>query len=336
MSKIPYNEEPKRNKLSEHANVEKNNKISLIQNLIRFSFSTFVSEFMQTEAPKNSNRRLRSSYISAILSISLVLLMLGLLGLLLLDAKKISDYVKEHVEVNVYLVDGISNSEIKRFQEKIEKQPYAKSVLYISKQQALDSLIKELGEDAMGMLEANPLPATLDVRVNAAYSNQDSLRKIHEELSANKLTREVTYQQTEVDKMNENFRAIAMVILVFCGLLFFIAVALINNTIRLSMYSRRFLIKSMQLVGATKAFIRWPFLKKGIIHGIIAGVIAGILLAGIIYVIDTRFPELGQLSDMRMLGILVGGVVVLGLLLSFISTFFAVNRYLRLNTDELY
>lgn len=291
---------------------------------------------MQTEAPKNSNRRLRSSYISAILSISLVLLMLGLLGLLVLDAKKISDYVKEHVELNVYLNDGIASADIKRFQKNIEQKPYAKSVVYISKQQALDSLMKELGEGALGMLESNPLPATIDIRVNSAYSNPDSLKKIHDELASSNLAREVTYQQTEVDKMNENFKAIAMVILVFCALLFFIAVALINNTIRLSMYSRRFLIKSMQLVGATRAFIRWPFLKRGILHGIYAGIIAGILLSGIIYVIHTRFPELGQLSDMRMLGILVGGVLVLGLLLSFISTFFAVNRYLRLKTDELY
>lgn len=291
---------------------------------------------MQTEAPKNSNRRLRSSYISAILSISLVLLMLGLLGLLVLDAKKISDYVKEHVELNIYLNDGISNSEIKKFQSSLEKKPYAKSVVYISKQQALDSLMKELGEDALGMLESNPLPATIDIRVQSEYSNPDSLKKIHDDLSASNFAREVTYQQTEVDKMNENFRAIAMVILVFCGLLFFIAVALINNTIRLSMYSRRFLIKSMQLVGATRSFIRWPFIKKGIFHGIYAGIIAAILLSGIIYVIHTRFPELGQLSDMRMLGILVGGILVLGLILSFISTFFAVNRYLRLKTDELY
>lgn len=291
---------------------------------------------MQTEAPKNSNRRLRSSYISAILSISLVLLMLGLLGLLVLDAKKISDYVKEHVELNVFLNDGISNSDIKKFHREIEKRPYTKSVVYISKQEALDSLIIELGEDALGMLESNPLPATLDIRVNAEYSNPDSLKKIHNELSGSNLAREVSYQHTEVDKMNDNFRAIAMVILVFCALLFFIAVALINNTIRISMYSRRFLIKSMQLVGATKAFIRWPFLKKGIGHGIIAGIIASILLSGIIYLIHTHFPELGQLSDLRMLAILIGSVLVLGLLLSFISTYFAVNRYLRLKTDELY
>lgn len=291
---------------------------------------------MQTDPSKNSNRRLRSSYISAILSISLVLLLLGLLGLLVIDAKKISDYVKEHVELNVFLNDRITNADLQRFQKKIEREPYAKSVVYISKQQALDSLMKELGEDALGMLESNPLPASLDIRVQAEYSNPDSLKKIREELTASNLVREVAYQQTEVDKMNKNFRAVAMVILVFCGLLFFIAVALINNTIRLSMYSRRFLIKSMQLVGATKAFIRWPFLKKGVVHGIYAGIIAGILLSGVIYIIHSRFPELGQLSDLPMLSILVGGIVVLGLLLSFLSTYFAVNRYLRLKTDELY
>lgn len=291
---------------------------------------------MNNSTSKDGSVRLRSSYLSSVISISLVLFLLGLLGLLVIDARKISDYVKEHISVNLFLHDHVSVAEAAKFQAKLEKEDFVRTSKYISKEDALDSLKKELGEDALGMLEANPLPATIDIRIQASYAHPDSLKKIKEQLSGNKLIREVTYMQTQVDKMNENFRTVAMIILIFCALLFFIAVALINNTIRLSMYSRRFLIKSMQLVGATKGFIRLPFLKKGIGHGFSAGIVACVLLSGIIYLIHTRFPELGQLSDLKMLGILFSGVLLAGILISIISTFFAVNRYLRMKMDDLY
>ena len=150
------------------------------------------------------------------------------------------------------------------------------------------------------------------------------------------MVREVTYQQTEVDRMNDNFRMIAIAVLAFCLLLFFIAVALINSTIRITMYSRRFLIKSMQLVGATKSFIRKPFIFRALLHGFYGGIIACILLTGMLYLIRSKIPELVQLQDIKANGILFGGVIILGILLSIISTFFAVNRYLRLKLDELY
>jgi cell division transport system permease protein len=291
---------------------------------------------MESVQTKDGNRKLRSSYASAIISVALVLFMLGLLGLLVLDAKKISDYVREHVQLTVYLNENLPQADIDRFTREILVQKYAREVRYISKEAAMDSLKKDLGESAVSMLDVNPLPATIDVNVKANYAHPDSLRIIKEELSTNKMVRDVIYQQTEIKSLNENFRTLALVILVFCGLLLFIAIVLINNTIRLALYSKRFLIKSMQLVGATKGFIRKPFLRRSLAHGIYAGIICLLLLSGIIYLIERQFPELNQLADFKILGILCGGILLFGMVLSGISTFFAVNRYLRLHVDELY
>jgi cell division transport system permease protein len=303
----------------------------------RYSFSTFVPILkMQTEPLKDGSRRLRSSYLSAIVSISLVLWMLGLLGLLVIDSRKISNYLKEHVELNIFLRDNISEKDLAQFQQEIGALPFVHSARYITKEEALDSLKKDLGEGAVSMLESNPLPASIDIHLNADYTEPDSLKNIKTALEQIPLVREVSYQQTEVKRMNDNFRTVALVILVFCCLLFFIAVALINNTIRLSLYSKRFLIKSMQLVGATKGFIRKPFLKKGFVHGLYAGILSCILLGGVIYLIHSRFPELEQLSDFNLLITLFGLIVLFGIILSGISTFFAVNRYLKLRSEELY
>jgi cell division transport system permease protein len=285
---------------------------------------------------KSGNKRLRSSYLSSIISISLVLFMLGLLGMLVLDAKKISDYVKEHVQLNVFLNENLSDQEVSAFQSLLEKNQAIKSVRFISKQEALDSLKKVLGEDATSMLEVNPLPASFELKLNAAYTDAESLKSISEDMRKNKLVREVTYQQNEVDKMNENFKVVAIGILLFCALLFFIAVALINSTIRLSMYSRRFLIKSMQLVGATKGFIRRPFISRAFAHGLYAGITACVLLSGLLYLVRTKLPEFVQLQDLKDNGILFVGIIVIGILLSVASTFFAVNRYLRIKVEELY
>ncbi len=262
--------------------------------------------------------------------------MLGLLGMLVLDAKKISDYVKEHVQLNVFLNDEISDQEVSALQSLLEKDAAIKSVRFVSKQEALDSLKKDLGADATSMLEVNPLPSSFELKLNAAYTSAEMLKNIAEEIRKNKMVREVTYQQTEVDKMNENFKVIAIGILIFCVLLFFIAVALINSTIRIAMYARRFLIKSMQLVGATKSFIRKPFLARAFIHGLYAGFIACLLLGGLLYLVHSKLPELVQMQDLKANGILFAGIVLLGVLLSVLSTFFAVNRYLRVRVEELY
>lgn len=285
---------------------------------------------------KSGNRRLRSSYLSSIISISLVLFMLGMLGMLMIDAKKISDYVREHVQLNVFLNDNVSQQEISAFQDLLEKNEAVRSVRFISKEQALDSLRKELGPDATSMLDENPLPASYELKLNAAFTEAGMLKKISDDIRQNAMVREVTYRQSEIEKMNENFRVIAIGLLFFCALLFFIAIALINSTIRLSMYSKRFLIKSMQLVGATKGFIRRPFMRRSLVHGFYAGVIACILLSGLLYLVYTKLPELVQMRDLKELGILFAGILVFGILLSALSTFLAVNRYLRIRLEDLY
>ncbi|MBL0105541.1 MAG: cell division protein FtsX [Bacteroidetes bacterium] len=218
----------------------------------------------------------------------------------------------------------------------LNESDFVKSAHYVSKEEALDSLKKELGEGATQMIESNPLPASIDILVKAAYSNPDSLARIKDQLGKVQLVKEVSYQQTEIDQMTKNFRTIAMIILLFCALLLFVAIVLINNTIRLALYSKRFLIKSMQLVGATKGFIRWPFLKRGMVHGIYAGVISILLLSAVIYAIHLQFPDFEQLSDVKSLALIFPSVVLFGVVLSGFSTFFAINRYLRMQGSELY
>lgn len=263
--------------------------------------------------------------------------MIGMLGILVLDARKLSDYVREHVQLTVFLKDEAGKPEVDALQQLISESAFTRSVRYISKEEALDSLKKELGEDATGMLESNPLPASLDIRVKAEYTDPDSLEAIRTSLSGNdKIVQEVIYQRSQVDQINRNFRTVALGLAAFSILLLLVAVALINNTIRLSLYSSRFLIKSMQLVGATRNFIRWPFLKRSFAYGLTAGLFALILLSGIVYLIAVKFPDFGQLSDTQSLLILFGTILVSGILLSGISTYFAVNKYLRLKLDELY
>ncbi len=296
---------------------------------------TFV--IMTTTIAKENRRRLRTSYFSAVLSISLVLFMVGLLGILVMDARKLSDYVKEHVQLSVYLNDAATPPEIVAFRQLISESDFARETFYISKEAALDSLKKELGEDAVGMLESNPLPASIDVRVKADYASVDSLEKIKASLSSNgNLVDEVSYQRTQVDKISRNFRSVAWALLAFSALLLLIAIALINNTIKLSLYSSRFVIKSMQLVGATQGFIRRPFIVRSVKHGLFAGMIACVLLAIILYLLTDRFPDLGQLTDISSIGMLFSAIIVLGILISGISTYLAVNKHLKVRVEDLY
>ena len=285
---------------------------------------------------KASRKRLRSSYFSTIISITLVLFMVGLLALLFLDARKISDYVKEHIQLSVFMNDNVDSVEVSALQNLLENSPFVKSARFISKQQALDSLKKVLGEDAVSMVESNPLPASIDIMLHAEYAHPDSMQKIATAIQTNKIVREVSYQQSQVEKMNNNFRTAALVMLLFCALLFVIAIALINNTVRLSMYSRRFLIKSMQLVGATKGFIRKPFIRLSAIHGLYSGIIACFLLGGLLLLIQNNFPDLIQMLDVKEIALLFAAIILFGIFMAAVSSLFAVNRYLNLKVDDLY
>lgn len=291
---------------------------------------------MATAEDRFSKKRLRSSYLTVVISISLVLFMLGLLGLMLLQAKNLSHYVKENIGFSVMLKEGVKEVDIVKFQKSLDAAPYVKSTEYIDKDRAAKELTSDLGEDFVGFLGYNPLLASIEVRLNADYANPDSLQWIESKMMENPRIKEVFYQKDLVVLVNENVKKISIVISVFSVLLLIIAVTLINNSIRLALYSKRFIIKTMQLVGATSGFIQRPFIWRGILNGLIGAMIAitGILL--LLYYAQQKMPELFNLQDVELLGSLFGLVLLLAVIITWISTSLAVRRYLRMKTDKLY
>ncbi len=291
---------------------------------------------MSNDQDKYARRRLQSSYLSTVISVSLVLFMLGLLGLIVLHAKKLSDYVKENIGVSVIIKEDTHPVDVIRLKKSLEGAKYVKTSQYITKDQAAKKLQDDLGEDFITFLGYNPLLSSIELRLKAQYANNDSIAWIEKDLLKNERIKEVFYQKSLVEMVNENIKKISLVILGFSGILMLIAIALINNTIRLSIYSKRFIIKSMQLVGATKGFIRKPFLFAGIFQGIFASFIAIGLLWGVLYFAQKEIPELFELQDTQMFLTLFGVVALLGVFISLISTFFAVRKYLKINTSDLY
>jgi cell division transport system permease protein len=291
---------------------------------------------MGRQEDKYNRKRLQSSYVTTIVSITLVLFMMGLLGLIILHAKKLSDYVKENIGFSIIMKDNIKEAGIIKLQKILDATEYVKSTEYITKEQAAQDFEQELGEEFTSFLGYNPLLPTIEVRFKAEYANNDSLTIIKEKILENSNVKEVFYQESLVDVVNKNVRKISIIILGFSTLLLIIAIALINNTIRLSVYSKRFLIRSMQLVGATQNFISRPFVWKGILHGVIGSFIAILLLTGIIYVSQRELPELINLQDIDLFLSLFGIVILLGIIISWLSNFLAVRKYIRLKTDSLY
>ena len=291
---------------------------------------------MKKKESRITRRRLRSSYVTSIISISLVLFLLGLLGLLLLNAKKLSDYVKENIGISIILKEGVKEVDIRRLQKELDAAPYVKSTEYISREEAAKNLQEELGEDFIDFLGYNPLLASIDVYLYAEYAKIDTIVQIENNIGRFPEVKEVFYHKSLVHLINENVRKISIFILTFSTLLFVIALTLINNTIRLSVYSRRFLINTMQLVGATNGFIRRPFLMRSIMHGIYGALIAIGLLVGVICLAQREFSEIVSFKDVEILGVLFIFVLILGILITWISTFFAVNKFLRVQEDELY
>ncbi|MDD2195728.1 MAG: permease-like cell division protein FtsX [Bacteroidales bacterium] len=285
---------------------------------------------------RSTKWRIRSSYLSSIISNSLVLFMLGILMLLLFNAKRLSDFVKESIGFSVILHDDMREVDANFLRKTLDASPYVRLTEFISKDQAAKELQEELGEDFMGFLGYNPLSSSIEVRLNADYANPDSIRLIEDELMALRPVKEVFYQKSLVNLVNDNVRKISGIILLFGLLLFFIAVVLINNTIRLSVYSKRFLINTMKLVGATWGFIRRPFLIKGLAHGFYASILAIALLSGVIYLIQNEFYEVINFGQVELLAIIFGLVVLAGLVINSFSTFFAVRKYLKLKVDDLY
>jgi cell division transport system permease protein len=287
------------------------------------------------EASASANKT-KSIYISTVFGIALVLLMVGLLGLILVHANNLQRYVKENIVLNIYVDDAAHETDILQLQRELEANPMVKQTQYVNKELAARNLQKDLGEDFVKFLGYNPLSASLDVYLKADYANNADIDKFKAELLKNPLVKEVKYQQSLVDMMNQNLTSITLIILAFTAIFVVVSVALINNTIRLAIYSQRFLIKSMQLVGATKGFIRKPFILYGIWHGILGGLIAIVILVGTLYFAYQQVPDLIVLQNYYEFGIVFLIVIGMGLFISGFSTFLAVNKFLRLKIYDLY
>jgi len=283
-----------------------------------------------------SSKKTKSIYISTVFGIAMVLLMVGLLGLILVHANKLSRYVKENIVVNVYVDEGAHEADVFQLQKQIDANPMVKQTQYVSKELAARNLQKDLGEDFVKFLGYNPLSQSLDVYLKAEYANNTGIAKFKAELLKNPLVKEVKYQQSLVDQMNQNLTSISLIILGFTAIFIILSVALINNTIRLAIYSQRFLIKSMQLVGATKSFIRKPFILYGVWHGILGALIAVLILMLTLYLTQKEIPDLIVLQDYTEFIIVFVVVIGLGIFISAFSTFLAVNKYLRLKIYNLY
>ena len=287
-------------------------------------------------AEEKRRNKISSSSITTVISVSLVLFLLGVLGVLFISAKKISDHLKENIGFHVYLKDNAKDDEIDRLHNFLNACSYVKSSAFLSKDSAAAIYKQEIGEDFISFIGYNPLPSSMEVQLKADYANPDSIAWIQKQILDFTSVKEFDYQQSLVTLVNKNVNRFAFVLVIFIGLLLFVALALINNTIRLAIYSKRFVIRTMQLVGATGSFIRKPFIADGIMHGIIAGLIANIMLWGVLFAALQKVPDLEQITDKMMMLFLFGIVLVLGVFISGISTFFAVRKYLRLNSEDLY
>jgi cell division transport system permease protein len=291
---------------------------------------------MSANAYKFSKRRARTSAISTIVGISLVLFMLGILTLIVLSAQKITQHIKENITVQVFLKEDAKDADVMFFKKSVDTERYVRTSEYITKETAAKELQEELGEDFITFLGYNPLTPSINVKLNAQYANLDSVGWIEKQFMANNVVKEVVYHPDLIRQIDQNINKISIIILAFSVLLFIIAIALINNTIRLSIYSKRLIIRSMQLVGATKSFIQKPFIMKGIMHGVYASIIAIALICAVIYFVQNEIPEFFELQDAVMFAKLFGIVVLLGLLISGVSTFLAVRKYLRMNSDQIF
>ena len=291
---------------------------------------------MASSFEKYQKRRLITSYFSVVISIALVLFLVGLLALLVLNTKKVADHFKEQVALSIYLKDTAKEVEIDQLQKSLALSDYTKNTEFISKEQAAKAYSEEIGENFMEFLGYNPLQNSIDVYFNADYVSETKIAEISRDLGEKEFVDEIIYDKPLIALLNDNIKRLSFWILAVSGLLTFIAVLLINSSIRLSVYAKRFTIKTMQMVGATKRFIRRPFILKSIKLGIIGSTISLAGMGVVLYYLNKSFPELNLISDEILLASIFAGVLVLGILISWLSTFFATQRFLNLKTDELY
>ena len=291
---------------------------------------------MSSSFEKFQKRRLISSYFSVVLSMFLVLFLLGILGFFVINSKKLSDDFKEEIVMTVFFKNEATDSTMVAFGQELKAATFVKSSDYVTKEQAAKMHTDIIGEDFMTFLGANPLQNSYDIHLKADYIDTENIRKIESRFLANDMIADIVYDKQLVSLVNDNIKKVSMWILIISGILALIAVLLINSSMRLSIYSNRFIIKTMQMVGATKSFIRKPFIWRSIRLGVIGAVLAIIALIGTLIYIDNSFPSLNILEDQLMVVLVLLGVLAVGILITWVSTFFATQKYLNLRTDDLY
>lgn len=281
-------------------------------------------------------RRLAGAWLSTVISISLVLLLVGVAGLLVANARSVSDYFKENMQVSVLMKQEVGDDEAMEYVSDLDAKPFIKSTTFVSREQGAKEMTDLLGEDFLNVFEAAPIPVSVDVTLKADYVSSGSLEVVKNEIMKSPLVDEVVYQQSLVDKLNTNLRKISMVLGVFIVLLLFISFVLINNTVRLNVFSRRFTIHTMRLVGATKSFIRAPFLVQAVFQGLFSALLATLMLVGILFFVRSEFAQLFEVFRLDMLLIVIGVEILAGVLICVVSTALVVGRLVSLSKDELY
>ena len=281
-------------------------------------------------------RRLANAYLSSVISISLVLLLVGVASMLLVNAKGVSDYFKENLQVSVLMKQTVSEEDAMTYCDWLSGERYIKSTTYVSKEQGERELARQLGDDFLAIFETSPIPVSIDVTLPAEYVSTDSLEVVRAEISQSPLVEEVNYQRSLVDALNANLSRISVILGFFIALMLFISYVLINNTVRLSVFARRFTIHTMKLVGATRSFIRAPFLVQSCFQGIFSAFIAIIALLGILFFVRSEFEQLFEIFRLNLLLMVMGIVLASGVIICLISTYFVVNKLVSLRKDELY
>jgi cell division transport system permease protein len=291
---------------------------------------------MSTQEEKYQKRRLRNSYITSVISITLVLFLLGIQGLILIHAHKLSRYVRENIGVTVVLKDSARDADIARLQKQLDFSPAVKSTIFVSKDEAATQLTEELGEDFIDFIGYNPLSASIEIRLNAAFANNDSMAVLVNQLMEISEVQDVYYQKNLVQTINDNVRRISFVLLSISAIILLIAITLINNTIRLSVYSKRLLIKSMQLVGATQGFIRKPFIRRGILQGIIGATLSCVMIGFALYYLQSYAPDIVTIKDIDWFLLLFAGIFAIAIIFTWLSSYFAVRRFLKMSNDLIH
>ena len=291
---------------------------------------------MSSSYDKFQKRRLISSYFSVVLSVFLVLFLLGMLGLFIINSKKLADDFRENIAMTVFFKNEANDTIIKSFDAELKKAPFAKTFEYVSKDAAAKQHTDIIGEDFVTFLGENPLQNSYDIHLKADYVYKDSIAKVESQLRRNPMVSDIIYDKQLVNLVNDNIKKVSMWILIISGFFTIIAVLLINSSLRLSIHSNRFIIKTMQMVGATKAFIRKPFVMRSVRLGMIGAGLAILALIGVLIYLESNFPELGLLDDQLLIALVLISVFGIGVLITWLSTYFATQRFLNLRTDDLY